>query len=367
MPTDYHRRRQRERLLWRARSEALFFGRAVRALLGPLLGLVLVTLVGAVLNRLFGAPPCDLPPCSGPPTWDEAFFNSYSLLFLEHLEALPAHPVGQLVQYVQPLFGIFLLAEGVVKLGITVFRKQESAEAWMEILARASRGHIILCGVGTVGFRVLEELVRLGETVIAVERDEHSPFLDRARDLGAVVFVGDARAENVFRRLNLPAARAVIIATNDDLANLEIAMDVRKAREKVPVVLRLFDQELAHKVRDVLEVDVSVSTSSLAAPLFASSALDPSVVGTHRVGDELLVVSEQEVVAKSALDGAVLSGLNGAHRLTVVALKRGEEGWLSQPPPDTRLRAGDRVQIMISSHRMNEIHVLNQPRGGASG
>lgn len=359
MPNAYQRGKRRARARQRRRAELLFFARSMRAIARPAGLLLIVMLVGTLLFRTFG-----VTAAGAPIPWSSAFLQSYGLLLSEHLDPEPGrHLVLQVVQYLWPILGILLLAEGVVKLGITVFRKEENKEAWVEILARASRGHIILCGVGNVGFRTLEELLRLGEQVIAVERDPSCPFLERARALGADVYVGDARDEHVLRKLNVAKAAAVIIATNDDLANLEIAMDVRELREDVPVVMRIFDQALARKVRGALAVDVSVSTSALAAPLFASVALDRSVVGTHRVGDELMVVAEQDVSAAGRLSGYTVAGLLRDHRLSVLARRpAGGGSWDLQPAPETVLRAGDRVQILVHSLELYQVHALNGER-----
>ena len=342
-------RSRRRRLL----AEATFHVYALRVLVRPVAGLVLVWLLGTLAHRYFGAGPEGLDP-----SWAKAAFVSYNLLFMEHLSQLPRHPVGQLVQYVQPLFGVFLLAEGLVKLGITVFRKEDNQEKWMSILANASSGHIILCGLGNVGVRVAEELLRMGHDVFALELDPDCPNLDRARELGVEVLVGDARVDGRLSSLNVARARAVIVAAADDLANLEIAMDAREADPDVPIVMRLFDQRLAQKVRGPLGIEVSFSTSKLAAPLLAAAALDDSVVGAHRVGDQTMVVMELAIGAAGKLAGIKLAELAGGHGMTVVAWRRGAD-WDTRPDIQIRLSPGDGLQLMVDSSRLEEVHALN--------
>lgn len=150
----------------------------------------------------------------------------------------------------------------------------------------------------------------------------------------------------------------MIVATDDDLANLEIAMDAREADASVPIVMRLFDQRLAQKVRASLGIEVSFSTSKLAAPLLAGAALDSSVVGAHRVGGKTLVVMELEISAGGAFQGIKLSELAGAHRLTLVAWRRGQD-WDTAPDVQTRLAPGDGLQLMIDSARLDEVHGMN--------
>jgi Trk K+ transport system NAD-binding subunit len=342
-------RLRRQRVL----AELLFLGHALRTLSRPVVGLFAVGISGAVLHHHFGAPVG-----GSTPPWGESFFVAYCLLFVEHTAALPEHLIGQFVHYTWPLLGIFFLAEGLIKLGITVFKKEANNNVWSSIMAKVTHGHVVLCGLGTVGFRVFEELVGLHRQVFVVERDETSPFLDRARHMGAQVVVGDARGEGVLQALNLATARAVIVATDDDLANLEIAMDVREIRGDIPIVMRLYDQRLAQKVRHILGVEVSFSTSRLAAPLFASAALDPAVVGTHRVGDDVLLTLQLEVDPKGVLADATVKSAE-AHPLSVVATRRGTDPWHLQPPPDAKLAPGDTIQVMVPSDKIDEIHRLN--------
>lgn len=339
-----------ERALRRALAELRFYGHILRTLVGPTLRLALVVLVGAVLERFFGAPP-NTPQLS----WGQAFYASYCLLYLEHVGPLPAHPIGQAVQYVQPLLGILLLAEGFVKIMVASISRGEKSEVWVKILASTARGHTIVIGVGSVGFRVIEELHRMGEQVFAVERSEDGEFLPAARELGVQILVGDARQDSVLRSLNVPQARAVIVATDDDLVNLEVAMDVRELTPEVPVVLRLFDQRLARKVRASLGVEVSFSTSALAAPLFASAALDPRVVGTHRVEDRYLLIVELVLTPGCRLDGASAADLSQLYGLTLLAQAAPDQPWQLQPPPMARVRGGDRVRVALQRKQLDQL------------
>ncbi len=292
------------------------------------------------------------------PTWGESFFASYALLLGEVGVALPHDPVAAAVLYIQPLVGILFLAEGIIKLGFTVFSKNDNTEAWVSILARTTRRHIIVCGLGNVGFRVVEELVRLGEQVFVIERRSDAEFLERARALGAEVIIGDARTENLLRSLNVAQARSVIVTTNDDLSNLEIAMDLREMKIEVPIVLRLFDQRLAQRVRGTLGIQVSLSTSQLAAPLFACTALTTGVVGALRVGERLLVVVEVCVTPAGRLANRTLAELS-ALGLTCVGLQTEGEPWVTQPPLDRRVDPYTRAQFLVDGANAARVQELN--------
>ncbi|MFZ5475661.1 MAG: potassium channel family protein [Myxococcota bacterium] len=339
------RSRPVERRLRRAWAEARFHARGLRVLVRPTLGLAACLAVGTFVLHGRGAAPG-----GEAPRWDEAAYLAWYLLLGEMGGPLPEDGLAQALVYVMPLFGVLFLAEGVLKLGFTVFRKRDNQEAWTRIMADTSRGHVILVGLGHVGFRVLEELLALGEQVFAVEKDEHGDFVAKARGLGVEVVVGDARHDDVVRSLNVERARAVVIATNDDLANLEIAMDVREVRADVPIVLRLFDQRLAQKVRPALGVDVTLSTSAVSAPLLASAALDRRVVGAHRIGDRRLVVVE--VVAGRDIAGRTVADVHRERGFVVVAVRHEDADWIVEPRPDEPVVAGDRVQLLVPGEKV---------------
>lgn len=339
------------RYVW---AELLYARWALAALSRSMLLFTLVVCAGAVIEHQYGQ--SEGQPA---PSWSYSFFVSYCLMFLEHIESTPEHPVAQVMHYVQPLIGIILVSEGLLRIGVNLLNKDANARIWVSIMAMTTRGHVVLCGVGSVGFRIVEELVGMGVQVFAVERDADGIFVERARQLGVHVLIGDARAENLLEELNVKGARAVIVATDDDLANLEIAMDIRDLARDVPIVMRLFDQRLAQKVKATLGIQVSVSTSRLAAPLFASAALDPSVVGTHRVGETVLVVLQVSLHASSILRARRVSDL-GKDGLVVVAIRKRGGEWELPPSPERMCSEGDEIQLLIPSHRVEEVHRMAQ-------
>ena len=72
----------------------------------------------------------------------------------------------------------------------------------------------------------------------------------RLRRLGVAVIHGDATVREVLSQANAATARAVVAATSNDLANLEIALLVRDLNPSQNVVLRLGDPHLAHSLRE---------------------------------------------------------------------------------------------------------------------
>jgi hypothetical protein len=103
--------------------------------------------------------------------------------------------------------------------------------------------------LGKVGYRVILELLRFGREVVAIEVNEEGRFIEEVKSLGVVpVIIGDATRSEFLHKAGVIYADAILPATDDQLANLEIALDAREINPDLKVVMRMFDVELARKV-----------------------------------------------------------------------------------------------------------------------
>jgi Trk K+ transport system NAD-binding subunit len=141
----------------------------------------------------------------------------------------------------------------------------------LEIRRIPDSGHVVVCGLGNIGFRVVEELINFGERVVVIEQVRDSRFVATARRLGVPVLIGDASVAEVLRQAHVPQARAVVAATSDDLINLEIALMVRELNPTKRVVVHLSDPTLAQTMREAANVRLALSIPSLAAPAFVAA------------------------------------------------------------------------------------------------
>ena len=212
----------------------------------------------------------------------------------------------------------------------------------------AMRGHVVVVGLGTVGIEVVEELVAAGRRVVVVDRAEVGRHYAKARALGVPVVVGDATEIDVLDAANLAAATSVAVLTSDDLVNVEIGLVLRErlgARlSSVPVVLRVFDRELARGVEAGFGFHYVRSTAALAAPWFVGAALGLGVLGTFYVDQTLFLVGRLSVTAGGGLDGLTLWELAGQVR--VVALHRADGHLEHRLRRDTELAAGDEAYLV---------------------
>lgn len=224
-------------------------------------------------------------------------------------------------------------------------------------LPRQLHGHVIVCGVGTVGYRIIDHLTRQGVPAVGVEQREDSRHLAMARRRGVPVLVADASLPDTLRALNISEARCLIAATGDDIANLEVALNARMANPEVRVVLRLFDPNFAARVERVLGLHPSRSLTALAAPAFALAAVGRQVLATVPVGQHRLLIAAAPVVAGSPAAGGTVAALERQVEGRVLLLGAGDRRqW--RPAGDTPLVAGQELTIVATGPGLTQMLTL---------
>lgn len=167
-------------------------------------------------------------------------------------------------------------------------------------------GHVIVCGLGNIGFRVVEELQRMGVPVVAIEKNADAPHVEAAIRMGVPVIVSNAAGHGVLERARVHGAHCLVGATDDDLANLDVALAARDKCENIRIVLRVFDHAMEQPMQKMFGIDVTYSMWRLAAPAFASAALVGRTFGAFRWKDRSVLVQELVVPEGSPIVGQKL-------------------------------------------------------------
>jgi Trk K+ transport system NAD-binding subunit len=218
----------------------------------------------------------------------------------------------------------------------------------LEIRRIPDSGHVVVCGLGNIGYGVVEELRNRGEQIVVIEQAADRRFISVARRQGIAVLVGDATVLEVLRQAHAESARAVIAATNNQLANLEIALLARELNPRQRVVLRLADPYLARTLREAANIKLALSTSALAAPAFVAALLGDRVLHLFLVAGKVMLVVELVVQAgDSSVEGQIVGELSKEYQMVpmrlVTADGQGKSRW-----EDHRLTAGDTLTGILA-------------------
>ncbi|BBX61339.1 hypothetical protein MSAS_05130 [Mycobacterium saskatchewanense] len=213
--------------------------------------------------------------------------------------------------------------------------------------ARHMRDHVVVVGLGSVGIRVVSDLVAAGYDVLVIEQDENNRFLPTAAELDVPVIFGDSTMRQTLESARVDRARGVAVVTHDDMENIEtgiVLSEILGSDTKVPIVMRVQGRALGAAVNARFGFENVRSIVDLAAPWFIGAAMGLQVLGTFWVGQRSFMVGGMVVAAGSELDGLRMVELSTQTR--VIAITRPEGPIRLRPRRDARLEAGDTVYLI---------------------
>lgn len=155
------------------------------------------------------------------------------------------------------------------------------------------RDHVVVCGAGNVGTRVIEFLLKLNQRVVVIEQNPDNLLIERARDRQIDLLTGDASNDVTLNFCDLPRARSLVALTQSDTANLEVGLGARAKRPELNVILRVMEPAFAHSIGRQFQITKSFSTTELTAPAIAGLSRFPGTRGRISFGDEDYNVGER--------------------------------------------------------------------------
>ena len=91
--------------------------------------------------------------------------------------------------------------------------------------------HVIVCGYGRVGEKVVETLIARGIKFVVIEIDPKK--CSRIRELSYTVVEGDATQSRNLREAGIESASAIAVAIDDDAKNLFTVLTARDLNKKL--------------------------------------------------------------------------------------------------------------------------------------
>jgi Trk K+ transport system NAD-binding subunit len=290
----------------------------------------------------------------------EACYDVFTLAFLQPTLEFPREWYLQPFFFVVPMIALGAIADSLIRFGYLMFARKSNLPEWQRMIASLYRHHIVVVGVGKVGYRILTGLLALREAVVAIELKTDSEFLDEVRAKGVAVIPGSGRNKKTLEQAGVANARAIILATDDDLANLDGALTARELNAKIQVVLRLFDDTLAAKFADRFAMP-AISTSEVAAPAFIAAATGRKVYHSFRLDGSQLHLTDLTIAADGSLAGRAVGEIQVRYTVNLV-MHRALEGVHINPAHDTILAPGDTVLMIAPMERLAELEAANHSK-----
>ena len=143
--------------------------------------------------------------------------------------------------------------------------------------------HIIICGLGHVGYRIAELLYSQCVPFVVLTSDIRPEWRETVEKCASVFLEANARQEGSLRAAGIETARAILIVTNNDLTNVEIALDAQRLNPGVKIIARISDRYLADRLERQRGVQNVLSPALLTAPVFVAAALGEQIIRAFNI------------------------------------------------------------------------------------
>ena len=224
------------------------------------------------------------------------------------------------------------------------------------------KDHIIVCGAGSTGRHIVEELIKTLQPVVAIDRNLEvlKEIADAHPKADYAYIVGDATDDDQLNAAGLTAARGVVAALSSDKDNLYVVVSARQINPHIRIIARCAELGHVEKIKRA-GADGVVSPNFIGGMRMASEMMRPAVV---KFLDEMLRdqramrIEEITVSAGSSLDGKTLRDAEMRERfgMTALAVRAGSgAAWSYNPGPDVRLGAGMVLVVLGSAAQVKEL------------
>jgi Trk K+ transport system NAD-binding subunit len=298
-----------------------------------------------------------------PVAYGRACYAVFLMIFLASGLEFPDEWYLQPFFFLLPIVGLGAVADSVVRLAYLVFTKKQRLPEWQRMVASLYRNHIVVVGVGKVGYQIIKGLVALDENVVAVDMADRSLLPSDVLDLGVPLIQGNARHAKTLEQAGVKVARAVVMATSDDLTNLDGGLTARDLNPNAQVVLRLFDESLAAKVMGAFTIP-TISTSQVAAPAFIAAATGRKVYQEFRLAGQLVHLTDLTIDPAGSLVGSTVGVAQARNQVNIV-MHQGPSGVNINPDHAIVLGAGDTILVIAPLDRLRALEAQNHAADSA--
>ncbi len=305
---------------------------------------------------------------------DCAYMVLITITTVGYAEVLPVHETGQ-----GRLFTMMLLVTGMgvsfyflSSLTAFIIEGDLREALWRGRMQRRLaklKGHYIVCGAGRTGRYVIEELLRGGLHVVAVEKgDESLQTLAKEHGDRLIIIAGDATDDAVLRDAGIDRAGGLVAALQHDQDNLFVALSARQMNQGLRIVSRANSERVRPKLLQA-GADSIVSPTHIGGRRMAHELLRPNVVGfldiMSRDMKQNLDIEQLDIPPGSPLDGRTLRKSNireVSSAMVLVVIHDGVHTY--NPPSEFELKAG---MTLVLLGEVEQISKLQGYVAGGSG
>ena len=224
------------------------------------------------------------------------------------------------------------------------------------------KDHVVVCGAGSTGRNVIEEMLKVGKSVIAIDMNEVElkEIADKYPKADFTYVVGDATDDDVMATVNLANAKGMVAALASDKDNLYLVVSARSGNPTLRIVARCAETSHIEKLKRS-GADAVVSPNFIGGMRIVSEMIRPAVV---RFLDDMLRdkraayrIEEVRLGEKGSLGDTLHDArIHERFGMTVLALSASDtSGWTYNPGENAKIGPGTTLVVLGSAEQVAKL------------
>lgn len=287
-----------------------------------------------------------------------AIYHILTLIFLQSSEPFPDEWFLEVFYFVMPVIGVGILAQGLADFGSLLFNRRARGKEWEMAVASTYNNHVVLVGLGHLGYRVVKKLRELNQEVVVIESKPEPDLLASVQSMDVPVIQDDGAREMAQRSAGVTKARTIILCTQNDSLNLRMAMKARSLAPNIEVIIRIFDDDFAASLHNQFGFH-AMSATGMAAPLFATIAAHIDITPPILIEGQPHILANLPISQRSPLCGKSILSVEEKYRVSIVVLcNNGQRQF--HPIGQETIAAGNTIAVLGDPERINFLVHENQ-------
>jgi Trk K+ transport system NAD-binding subunit len=211
--------------------------------------------------------------------------------------------------------------------------------------------HVVLIGLNRVGQQIASYLQKLKQPLVGVSNTTLEPTVLPEMPL----VIGDFR--DALTDVNLATAKSVVVATENEMANLEIGLMARGENHNAAIVIQTFEPDFSSNIDRLLPYAKVLCSYSLAAETFAAAIFGDRILDLLQLNNQTVLVVEYNVEPEDSLQGLLLAEVAYGYEVVPILYQDRDRTRtvILLPSEDIKLEIGDRLVVLATVNSLHQI------------
>ncbi|MBM0741452.1 NAD-binding protein [Phormidium sp. CLA17] len=211
------------------------------------------------------------------------------------------------------------------------------------------QNHVVLIGLGRVGRRVATFLQQIKQPLVGIS---DTPLEATVLPLMSLK-IGDLATS--LSKVNLETAKSVVVATDDEMANLEIGLMAHRINPNCAVVIRTFSYRFSASVDRLLPYAKVLCAYDLAAEAYVAAAFGENILSLMRVNEQTVLVTDYSINENDTLHGRLLAEIAYGYGVVPILHQRYAQNARLMPLDESKTEVGDRLIVMATIDSLQRV------------